>query len=135
MLGNAKTQAARDSKRGRKSPRAPSRDNSVDVTSSHPSQIPISGKDRTSSQKSNRGLLAGRYVVRLQENGKIESVQRIRGRISPELLLVDELDLFLETAFLRVINIGDLQSCLIFENKDHFKHWRQHDYEPRQASR
>jgi hypothetical protein len=24
---------------------------------------------------------------------------------------------------------------LIFENKDHFKHWRQHDYEPRQASR
>jgi hypothetical protein len=95
--------------------------------------ISTPSEDRKTSQKPNRDLLAGRYVVRLQENGKIESVQRIRGQISPELLLVDELDLFLEAAFLRVINISDLQSCLIFENKGQFKHWRQYDYEARHA--
>ena len=92
-------------------------------------------KNKTTSRASRRDPLVGLYLVVLLEDGAIQSVQRVRARVTAELLLVDELNLFLEAEYLRLIQLSATQNWLFFEDWDHFVFWRDHRYHVSQAKR
>jgi hypothetical protein len=129
MSPTYETPATLGVERGLESPAAPSRDTSVSATASHPRQFAAAGEDRTTSRTSCRDPLVGLHLVALQEDGAIYSVQRVRARVTAELLLVEELDLLLEAVFLRIIKLSTIENSLLFENRSHFVFWREYRYQ------
>jgi hypothetical protein len=86
-------------------------------------------EDRRTSPASCRDPLVGLYLVVVQEDGAIQSVLKVRARVTAELLLVDELDLWLQSEFLRIIQISAMENWLLFEDRDHFVFWRDYRYQ------
>jgi len=71
----------------------------------------------------------GLYIVALAADGVIGCVQQVRARLTAELLLVEELDLFHEAEFLRVIRLTAMETRLLFEDRHHFDFWREYRYQ------
>ena len=129
MPGNMKAQPAMGADRDFEAFAPPIRDTSGDELAPRARQVRGAAKVKTTSRSPRRDPLVGLYLVVLLEDGAIQSVQRVRARVTAELLLVDELNLFLEAEYLRLIQLSATQNWLFFEDRDHFVFWREYRYQ------